>query len=150
MNQTRLSPPISLTLYRPSSSVEVVNAVHTSRPSLLSHHRHHRRRALIALLFGSSTSSSPRVVPTACEPLSARCSWVSISHSIPLLYSTRCSSPYNISYVVFRWYTVPRTVFPYHLLGGLFYFEEKQCYYVKLQRIPQQAITPDLLTLFFR
>ena len=67
----------------------------------------------------------------------------------PFLYATRCPSLYNVSYIVFRWYTVPRTVFPYHLFGGLFYFEEKQCYYVKLQRIPQQTITPDLLMLFF-
>ena len=67
----------------------------------------------------------------------------------PFLYATRCPSLYNVSYVVFRWYTVLRTVFPYHLLGGLFYFEEKQCYYIKLQCIPQSTITPDLLKLFF-
>ena len=153
MNQTRLSPFVFARF--PDSFI-----VHCHLRKLRTPFTLHARRfylAIVAIVEELRQLSSlalqcrffPRVIPTACQPLSLRCSWVSISHSLPLSLHNSLPLAVQHLYIVFHWYTVPRTVFPYHSLGGLFYFEEKQCYYVKLQRIPQRTITPDLLTLFF-
>ena len=140
MNQTRLSPFVFARF--PDSLLSIVVCGSCERPSLLSCCCCHHRRAPIALLLGSSTSFLP-----SCHSNSALAPFCTLFLgqyiAFPTPFSTRLAAPRCTTSPTLFSTGTPFLEQCFHTicLGGLFYFEEKQCYYVKLQRIPQRTIT---------
>ena len=95
MNQTRLSPSISLVSLSLLSYIVVCGSRERRShftPVALSRRRRHCRRAPIAPRLGSSTSYLPLCRSNSVLVPSARRSWVSISHYLPH-FSTRLAAP---------------------------------------------------------